>query len=644
MRSRSRRPGPCRRPGAPYNRAVSTATGPLEPQARAPRAGAGGAGATAPGAPPARGPLPSFHWRLATPAPAALLRDWPGEQAEAPVRAVLAAALAARGHATPEAAAAFLGRGEEDDNPFRMAGMAQAVARVRAALRAREAIAVYGDYDADGVTATALLAETLDALGAARVETWIPHRAREGYGVHAEALRALAARGVRLLVTVDCGIRANAELELARDLGMDVIVSDHHALPAALPQALAILNPRRPDCRYGFQDFAGVGLAFKLAQGLLRVARRMDGAVAAGAGAEPAAGRRHLAEADLLDLVALGTVADVVPLRGENRRLVQRGLAGLRAPGRPGIRALFESAGRDPAGVTARDLSHLLGPRLNAAGRMGDARTALELLLSRDLDSATALAATIEGLQQERRAATDAALAAARARLRGRAAGAFLVDRSEEVPLGVIGLVAGRLAEEYYRPVAVLRDEGDLARGSARSIPEFDVVAALDANADLLLQHGGHARAAGFTLRSDDVPALEARLAAAAETRLAGLALRPSLAIDAQVAPEALSRALAQALEALEPCGEGNPPARLWVPRVPTRGARVVGREGRHLKLVLAGSGGMPVEAIAYERGADLARLGPTVDLVGSLRLGAWNGLERLELRVDDLAAPAEPA
>lgn len=625
---------------------MSSAAGHPGPHSRSPRAGAGGAGANAPGTSSARGPLPAFHWRLAAPAPPALLRDWPGEQAETKVRAVLAAALAARGHATPETAAAFLGLGEEDDNPFRMAGMAQAVARVRAALRARETIAVYGDYDADGVTATALLTETLDALGAARVETWIPHRAREGYGVHAEALRALAARGVRLLVTVDCGIRANAELELARDLGMDVIVSDHHALPDALPQALAILNPRRPDCRYGFRDFAGVGLAFKLAQALLRVARRMDGGAAPGAGPEreTAASRRPLAEADLLDLVALGTVADVVPLRGENRRLVRRGLAGLRAPGRPGIRALFDSAGRDPSGVTARDLSHLLGPRLNAAGRMGDARAALDLLLSRDVDSAAALAATIEGLQQERRAATDAALAAARARLRGRPAGAFLLDRSSEVPLGVIGLVAGRLAEEYYRPVAVLRDEGGLARGSARSIPEFDVVAALDANADLLLQHGGHARAAGFTLRSDDVPALEARLAAAAEACLAGLALRPTLAIDARVEPEDLSRALAQALAALEPCGEGNPPARLWVPRVPTRGARVVGREGRHLKLVVSGSGGQPVEAIAYERGADLARLGPTVDLVGSLRLGAWNGVERLELRVDDLAAPAEPA
>lgn len=592
--------------------------------------------------------LPTYRWRIAPAAPASLRDALPD------VHPLVLRALVARGVVDPAAIRAFLAHASGDDNPFRIAGMDAAVTRLRRAIRDREPIAVYGDYDADGVTATALLVETLGALGAVQAGPFIPHRERDGYGVHAEALEELGRQGARVVVTVDCGIRAGDEIAAATRAGLDVIVTDHHALPEALPQAVAVINPRRPDCRYGYVDLAGVGLAYKLAQALLRVEARSRAEAAApgrggqeaelgrGGQASSANSRVSLDEADLLDLVALGTVADMVPLIGENRALVQRGLAHLRAARRPGIRAMFRAMDKDPAGASARDLGFLVGPRLNAAGRMDDAQTALALLLARDTATADSLALELETRNTARRAATATAVDAVRERLGDDPDRAFILDSSSDIALGVVGLVASRLVDRYYRPAAVLRIEGEIARGSARSIPEFDIVAALNASADLLLRHGGHARAAGFTLRTADIGALEARLSDLAGAQIDGLDLRPTLDITAEVTPADLGWPLLAALGSLEPFGEGNPRPLLLL-----RGARIgsrrpVGAEGKHLKLSIEGGPGIgSLDAIAFNRGDAAASLGMRADLVFSLGENVWRDQRRLELRVEDLADPA---
>lgn len=531
--------------------------------------------------------------------------------------------LAERGLDSVVAARNYLACSWPQDNPFALAGMAEAVTRLRQALRQSETIAVYGDYDADGVTAAALLRQTLEALGG-RVLCYLPHREREGYGVHEAALLGLAERGARVVVTVDCGIRAGTELAAARRRGLDVIVTDHHALPQDLPEAVAVINPRRPDCGYGYQDLAGVGLAFKLAQALLRVEQQVGGS-------------KGLDEADLLDLVAIGTVADVVPLTGENRALVARGLAVLRRGGRPGVGALLQQMGTAAADLTERDIAYGLGPRLNAAGRMDDADLALDLLGAANLLEATGPAQELEARNRARRAALDLALAGAEERLSERPLPPILVEADEALPLGVMGLVAGRLTERYYRPSLAIRLEEGLARGSGRSIAEFDLIAALDEVAPLFLRHGGHARAVGFTLDRDRLPQLVEHLTQRAEALLGGLDLRPQLRLSAQLALKDLDWGLAAALQGLEPFGEGNPKPLLWLPETPLKQVRAVG-DGRHLKMVLnVGAGREPVEAIAFGRGPEPLRAGDRVDLVGSLEISEWQGRRRLEIKVADL-------
>jgi single-stranded-DNA-specific exonuclease len=564
---------------------------------------------------------PTARWRIAPPAPTDLRRALPD------VHPLVLGALARRGLATPDVIRAFVDRAPGDDNPFRLAGMNEAVTRLRTALRRGERIAVYGDYDADGVTATAVLMETFTALGA-DVAATIPHREREGYGLHVAALDRLAAAGVRVVVTVDCGIRSAGEVAHAVARGMDVIVTDHHALPGSLPSAVAVVNPHRPDCRYGFTDLSGVGLAFKLAQALLR--------------AEAGTGRRTpaLDESDLLDLVAIGTVADVVPLVGENRALVERGLDRLRSTERPGLSALLAAARRAPESLTARDLAFVVGPRLNAAGRMDDARLALELLLTRDAGDATALAARLEAHNEARRAATDAAVTAAEAALAERTDAPFLFYADGSVALGVTGLVAGRLTSRHYRPSAVARIDGDVARASARSIPEFNITAALDEVSDRLVRFGGHARAAGFTARTGDLGAVVAHLTSRAAAAFEGCDLRPVLDIDAVVAGSDLDWPLFDALACLEPIGEGNPrPLLLWR-AAPVASPRPVG--AGHLRFVVetpppVGS----LDAIAFGGGPRLTALGDRADLVFSLEANTWQGNRRLELRIEDMAAPS---
>ncbi len=509
----------------------------------------------------------------------------------------------------------------QDPDPYLLPDLDRAVDVLIRAIRRREKIAVYGDFDADGVTATALLVHTLTGLGA-DVMPYIPRRVDEGYGVNLDALRRLYGQQVRLVVTVDCGIRAVEEINQARR-GLEFIVTDHHSVGRELPFASAVINPKRHDSRYPFRQLSGVGVAYKLVQALVREAAACQMPV-------------HVDEGSLLDLVAIGTVADLAPLVGENRHLVQRGLQVVNEARREGVRALLRVAGLRPGAVTASSIGFGLGPRLNAAGRLGDATLSYDLLVSADPVEADRLAARLNEQNRRRRALTEQAYELAEQLALSRdGADAILFAADRTFMAGVVGLVAGRLTEAYYRPSVVVEQGDQISRGSCRSIREFDITAALDECSDLLERHGGHAAAAGFRVRNERLEALAQRLSAIAAQRLAGLMLAPTLRIDADVPLQAMNWETMGWLEQLEPCGIENPTPVFLTRGIPVAEARPVGSEGRHLKLTLA-TEQEPHDAIAFGLGNRVGELGERVDLVYHLEVNEWNGTRSLQLNVQD--------
>jgi len=518
---------------------------------------------------------------------------------------------------------AFLAGRFAPDNPFQLKGMAEAVERLRRAIRQGERIAIYGDFDTDGVTATALLVQTLAALGA-EVEPYIPHRVDEGYGLHLDALRHLYRRGVRVVVTVDCGIRSVEEVAQA-SRGLDLILTDHHSTGPDLPPAVAILNPRQPDCPYPFKELAGVGVAFKLAQALLRVQARMEA---------PA----ELAEEALLDLVALGTVADLMPLLGENRALVQRGLERLNEPQRPGVEALMADAGLRRGEVDATAIGFRLGPRLNAAGRIDSAMLAFRLLTSRDPLETRDLAKELGRLNEQRQQLTEQTMAEAEAQiLAGDPEARLFLAASASFQPGIVGLAASRLTEAYYRPSVVVELGEEESRGSCRSIPEFNITEALDECRELLVRYGGHAAAAGFTVATSKLEALRVRLQAIAAERLAGVELRPTLEIDAEIPLERVDWATEALLRRIEPCGTGNPRPVLLSRGVDVRDRRAMGREQKHLKLSLRDGRGVAWDAVYFRHGHLLGEIPGQIDVAYTLEVNKWNHQKRLQIQVEDL-------
>lgn len=513
-------------------------------------------------------------------------------------------------------------------DPYLMKGMDRAVERIVRALENGERVTVYGDFDADGVTGVTLLVQVLRTLGG-QAYPYIPHRIEEGYGLNMEAVERLAAEGTRLLITVDCGISNAAEVARAQALGMDVVITDHHLLPTGsgssptLPPALAILNPRQPDCAYPFKRLAGVGIAFTLARGLAR---------------SGVPGREKLRRESLLDLVALGTVADVAPLVGENRILVAYGLEAIRRTERPGLRALMAVAGVRPEQVDTGTIGFILGPRLNAAGRLSHARIAYQLLLAESQEEAATLARELDTLNRERQDIMAHTLEQARRQvlsLPDEHRVIFLA--SPDFPAGVIGLVAGKLLEEFYRPTLLIElGEGE-SRGSARSIPDFHITQALERCADLLSRYGGHRVAAGFSLPSERIPALAERLLALAASQLDEHALTPRLNIEAEVLLSDLNWDFLRLLEQLSPFGVENPRPLFLCRKVRVRSVRPVGNGGEHLRLTLD-DGRISREAIGFRMGPRAGECPPGshLDLVCTLESDIWNGEERLELRIRD--------
>lgn len=542
-----------------------------------------------------------------------------------PLAPMMAQLLCNRGITDPSEAQSFLSAGHFEPNPFRMKGITEAVTRLRRAIRDSELVAVFGDFDADGITATALLVQALRAVGA-KVRPYIPHRMEEGYGLRLDALRDLYRKGVRVLVTVDCGIRAVSQIEQARR-GLDIIVTDHHRIGPQLPSALAVINPRQPGCGYPFKELSGAGVAFQLARALLRANSKSRARKAIA-----------LEEEDLLDLVALGTVADVVPLVGENRALVKRGLEILNRSPRPGVQALMKAAKLQPGHITARTNAFVLAPRLNAAGRLDSASLSYELLCSASLQEAQPLAERLERINADRRRLTQEILEQARQRVMTEPLPPLLFAAQKGFHPGVVGLVASRLAEEFYRPAVVVEEEEEFSRGSARSIPEFHIGRALDECAELLERHGGHRAAGGFTARSENLPALEERLLAIAQREFEGVELVPELDIDLEVDCAQVGVDTIELLQQLEPFGQGNPRPLFLSREVETRGVRVAGQEGRHLQMVLA-AGQEERHAIGFGLGELAGRVGDRVDIVYMIEINEWNGQRRLQFNVQDLRA-----
>jgi single-stranded-DNA-specific exonuclease len=528
-----------------------------------------------------------------------------------------------RGHPTDAGARAYLNaKPDFDSDPFQMTGMRETVARIQTAIQNKEAIAIYGDYDVDGVTSTALLVETLTFFDA-NVRGYIPNRFEEGYGLNNEAMDRLKADGVKLVITVDCGIRSPNEAQHARALDLDLIISDHHH-PAEgdLPPAYAVINPKQPGDLYPDKDLAGVGIAYKIAEALSSI--------------EPA---RGFVLDSLLDLVALGTVADLAPLTGENRILVRKGLRQMKQTQRQGLFSLAAVADVNLAKVNAGQIGFSLGPRLNAAGRLKEALAAYELLITRDVSRAGELAQLLNIQNRERQAITREMQTLAEAIALADDPKAFLLFAArEDFNSGVIGLAASRLTDTYYRPAIVASKGEEETRGSCRSIPEFHITDALDQCADLLVRHGGHAAAAGFTVKNENLSALVIKLKAIAKEELSKANLKPTVTADVDVSLVSMRPELFEkCLRYLEPTGYGNRNAVFVARNVKVKNARAIGKDAKHLKLLLEDESGFAHDAIGFGFGEMQKKMPPRVDILFTYEVNEYNGRIGYQLNLKDI-------
>ena len=527
-----------------------------------------------------------------------------------------------RGLQTAEAARAFLHPKDEPYcDPFLMMDMERAAHRILEAIHVGEQIVVYGDYDVDGMTSTTLLMKNLRALGG-MVSYYIPNRFTEGYGLNGAALRQIAAEGCGLLVTVDCGI-SSADVVAQMDGAMDIIITDHHLPGAALPPAYAVINPHRADCPYPFKELAGVGVAFKLVQALRLI-------------------EEERLYADDLDIVALGTVADLVPLVGENRKLVQAGLLRMTERPSPGIAALVRVSGCEGKAINTGIVGFQLAPRLNAAGRIETARRGVELLTAEDAHAADRIAAELNALNTERRDLEQDILTEAESMLGGFTPDVpAIVVAGEDWNVGVIGIVASRLVEKYYRPSIVLTRQGDVYKGSCRSIAGLHMYDALAACRDTLIQFGGHAMAAGLTLECNRVEDFRCAFANYVNTHLNYEDFTPKISIEALVAPADWTIPMVEEIALLEPYGMGNPRPIFGVRDVRPRTATAIGADGKHLRMEV-GTREKRVAALYWNYG-ELAELvtEEASDLAYTPSINEWQGMRSVQCMADSIMPAA---
>ncbi|MFD0714009.1 single-stranded-DNA-specific exonuclease RecJ [Paenibacillus sp. GCM10027626] len=539
---------------------------------------------------------------------------------------LIAKLLVQRGYGEPQKAKTFLHGGLEClHDPFMLKGMREAVERIELARAAGERVRIYGDYDADGVSSTTLMTCLFQRLEL-QFDHYIPHRSLEGYGLNNKAIDLAAEAGVTLLVTVDTGISAVTQIDYARERGIDVIVTDHHEPPAVLPKAAALINPKLPDCPYPFKGLAGVGVAFKLAQALL---------------GEP--------PIEWTDIVALGTIADLMPLADENRVLVRYGIERLRQSDKPGFRALAEVAGIDLHTITATNVAFGMAPRINAAGRLEHADRAVALLTAIDEEKASSAAISLDMLNRERQRVVEAIVKeaeaiweakCAEAAAAGKLAPAVVVLAGEGWNVGVVGIVASKFVEKLYKPVLILGidPETGMSKGSARSIDGFDLHAALTACEELLDHYGGHQAAAGMSLQREKLPALEERLSELARQWLQPEDWIPKTTVDLTCTIEEASLAVLEQLSLLEPFGAGNTAPKLMLSGTTIADYRTMGKEKNHLKLTLSAQG-LLLDGVGFGLGMAAERIsnGAGIELVGELSLNEWNGRKKAQFMIQDL-------
>jgi single-stranded-DNA-specific exonuclease len=510
-----------------------------------------------------------------------------------------------------------------------IADMEKTAARIIRAGEKKEKIAIFGDYDADGVTASAVLFETLASLGLGEAMCYIPDRQTEGYGLNEKAIEYLYEKGINLIITVDCGITGIAETEKAKNFGMDVIITDHHHAPKDLPAAYAIINPSVPDSGFAFRDLAGVGVAFKLAQALYKLKAP-----------EKAEQLKWL-----LDLVAIGTIADCVPLLGENRILVKYGLVVLSKTRRAGLAELFQVGRIDISENKVPDthkVAFQIAPRINAAGRMDHANAAYKLLTEKNTPAARELALDLEKKNQDRQKVTAEIFREveilANNFFRDKK---FIFAENAHWPVGVLGLVAGKITEAFQKPTVILQHQDDKLVGSLRSIPEVNIIENLEKCREFLIKFGGHSQAAGVSVTFGEAEKFYEKMDALVEKQLAGKELAPAIAVDLEIASEDIGWELTNDLKKMEPFGIGNVQPVFLARNMIVVDAKIVGNGQKHWKLALRGGGSSPkiFDAIGFslaEKFPDLKK-DDMMDIVFHLEEDEWNGNKKLQLKLIDL-------
>ncbi len=537
--------------------------------------------------------------------------------------------LVNRGHRTEEQASAFLSDKLSDlPDPSSMKGMSKAVERLCRALRERQKVTLYGDYDVDGVCSTSLLYLFLRSLGA-EVATYIPRRLGEGYGLNAKAIEKIAADGSSLVVTLDCGITSVSEVARANQLGLDVIIVDHHQVSGEMPPALAILNPHQPGCGYPTRHLCAAGVAFNLCLGLRRQLRSENGFN----------GRKEPNLRSMLDLVALATVADVMPLTGANRILVKHGLEVLACAERPGIRALKEVSGLAAnAEVSAGTVGFRLAPRINAAGRLDDASVGLRLLCCESASEARIFAEALDAANGERREIEQEILQGALLQAEKRGPGTKgLVLASDGWHPGVIGIVASRVVERFHRPTVMVAFTDGLGRGSARSIEGFHLFKALQECSQHLAKFGGHQHAAGLAVERERLPAFCDAFEQTAARQLSDDDLVPRCRVDACISISQLDESAVRGVEVLGPFGNGNPEPVFATRQLRCRPRVLAGRKRDDAHLKLSFETAPQLSAIGFGMGNQVELAQSPVDLAYQLRLEQWMGTSRISLRLRDI-------
>lgn len=535
---------------------------------------------------------------------------------------LLAQVLVNRGFYTVEAVRDFLGDAVPAvHDPFLMKGMKRAVERVSRAIDGGERIVIYGDYDVDGITSTSILYQVFQDLGG-KPEFYIPERQSEGYGLNEEAMRHLAASGVDVLITVDCGIASHDLVDEFSDV-MDIIITDHHEPPAQIPVGYAVLNPKQPGCPYPCKNLAGAGVAYKLAQALWQY-------------------RCHGELPGYVELAALGTIADLVPLTEENRWLAKMGLKAMQDGANMGLQALITAAGLTAEQVTAGRIAFTIAPRLNASGRISHATKGVQLLISRNPEEAQVLAQELSLLNQERQEIERSIGEAAVAQIQRdqREGDGVLIASGKDWHVGVIGIAASRLVEAYYKPSLVIGIHDGVGKGSCRSIAGFNMYDALTSAADLLLQYGGHPMAAGFSILAENIEALRQRLNDYAAAHMTADDYVPIVPIDAAVTPQDVTLQVIDDLSRLEPYGMGNSRPIFSLRQVTVRDIRPIGREKQHVRLSVMGTDGTKLDGVGWSMAGlcDTLVVGDHVDIAVQLERNDFNGYSSPQLVVQDVS------